>query len=193
MIKNLKPKDKKALIVGSVCLGFYLIGVLVVRPVYLKQKEIRQQIENKIFFIKKYYEILNQKTYYEEKNKVARKIDTALTRRFLDQEKPALAAAALQKILESYAQQTSIRIESSRTEKPKFMEQILSVPVELNIQSNLRNLVRFIHLIENHQKFMVLEELAIKKFNNTNPEELESRLLVLGFIQQLATKSPQKT
>ena len=73
------------------------------------------------------------------------------------------------------------------------MEQILSVPVELNIQSNLRNLVRFIHLIENHQKFMVLEELAIKKFNNTNPEELESRLLVLGFIQQLATKSPQKT
>ena len=192
MIGNLSLKDKKALIIGGICVGIYLIGIWVAKPIYLKQREIQQQIENKIFFIKKYYEILNQKAYYEAKTKATRRIDTALTRRFLDQKKPALAAAALQKILGSYAQQTSIRIESSRTEKSKYIERILSVPVELNVRSNLRNLVRFIHLIENHQKFMVLEELTVRKINNKNPEELQSRLLVLGFIQKLETESPQK-
>ena len=192
MIKNLSPKDKKALTIGGVCLGIYLIGVLVAKPIYLKQREIQQQIENKIFFISKYYEILNQEAYYKQKTKATRRIDAVLTRRFLDQKKPALAAAALQKILESYSRQTSIRIESSRTEKPKYMERIISVPVELNVRSSLKNLVRFIHLVENHQRFMVLEELIIKKVNNTNPEELQSRFLILGFIQQLEPKSPEK-
>ena len=72
------------------------------------------------------------------------------------------------------------------------MERIISVPVELNVRSSLKNLIRFIHLVENHQRFMVLEELIIKKVNNTNPEELQSRFLILGFIQQLEPKSPEK-
>ena len=192
MIDKLSPKDKKALAIGGICIGIYLIGVLGIKPIYLKQEEIKQQIENKIFFIKKYYEILNQKAYYKQKSKVTRRIDTELTRRFLDQKKPALAAAALQKILESYARQTSIRIESSRTEKSKYLEKILSIPVELNVRSGLRDLIRFIHLIENHQKFMVLEELTIRKINGINPEALQTRLLILGFIQQLEPESPQK-
>ena len=192
MINKLNTKDKKALTIGGICVGIYLISVLVIKPIYLKQNEIQKQIENKIFFIKKYYEILNQKAYYEQKTQVTRKIDTALTRRCLSQKKPALAAAALQKILEAYAGQTSIRIESSRTEKSKYLEKILSVPVELNVRSGLRDLIRFIRLIENHQKFMVLEELTIRKINGINPEALQTRLLILGFIQQLETESPQK-
>ena len=115
-----------------------------------------------------------------------------MSRRFLDQKKPALAAAALQKILESYAQQTNVSIESSRIEKPKYIRRILAVPVEISIRSNLRNLSQFIERIEKHQKFMAIEELVIRRSNKTDPEELRSQLLTLGFIQSLAPQPIKK-
>ena len=185
MIDKLESKDKRALIIGGIGLSIYIFAIFVAKPIYMKQREAGKQIENKIFFINKYYEILNQKAYYEQKNEAIKKIDTALSRRFLGQKKPALAAAALQKILESYARQTNVSIESSRIEKSRYLERILAVPVEINIRSNLRNLSQFIQRLENHQKFMAIEELAIRRSNKTDPEELQSRLLALGFIQSL--------
>tara|TARA_B100000686_G_scaffold184851_1_gene191705 strand:+ start:3527 stop:4105 length:579 start_codon:yes stop_codon:yes gene_type:complete len=192
MIDKLETKDKRALIIGGICFSIYIIGVFLIKPILIKQLEAGKQIENKIFFIKRYYEILNQKAYYEQKSKATKKIDAALSRRFLDQKKPALAAAALQKILESYAQKTSVSIESSRIEKPKYVERILAIPVEINVRSNLRNLVQFIQRLENHQKFIAVEELALRRSNKIDPEELESRLLALGFIQFLEPKKDKK-
>ncbi|MFQ5717542.1 MAG: type II secretion system protein GspM [Nitrospinales bacterium] len=193
MIKNLNPRDKKALAFGGSAVLAYAFFVFVAKPVFLKNKDIDQQIRSKILFIKKYYDILNQKAYYEQKLKASKDIQTALSRRFLTPEKPALAAASLQKILEGYAQQTAVNIESARIEKPKYVQQLLAVPVEINIRSNLRDLARFIYLIENHQKFMVVEEMAARRVNNKGLEELQTRLLVLGFIRKLVKTPAKKT
>ena len=38
MIGNLSLKDKKALIIGGICVGIYLIGIWVAKPIYLKQR-----------------------------------------------------------------------------------------------------------------------------------------------------------
>lgn len=191
MIKNLNPRDKKALMLGGSAILAYAFFAFVAQPVFLKNKDIDQKIRSKILFIKKYYDILNQKAYYEQKLKASKGIQTALSRRFLTPEKPALAAASLQKILEGYAQQTAVNIESARIEKTKYVQQLLAVPIEINIRSNLRDLARFIYLIENHQKFMVVEEMAARRVNSKGLEELQTRLLVLGFIQKLV-KTPAK-
>ena len=193
MIKNLSPKDKRALIIGGICIFIYTIFIFGVKPVYLKQKKIEEQIQNKIFFIKKYHEILNQKAYYEQKRKANKSTQITLARQFLGSKKPALAAASLQKTLERYAKQTSVNIESARIEKTRYTERLLTVPVEINIRSTLNNLVQFIYLIENHEKFMVIEEVFIRKTKETDPEELQTRLLVLGFIRELEQNNIQKT
>lgn len=192
MIKNLSAKDRRALIICAGSILAYLFIVLVAEPIYNKQKDMGRQIENKIFFIKKYYEILNQKAYYDQKAEFTRKTEVIMSQRFMGQKKPALAAADLQKTLEAYARQSNIQIENSRTEKPKYLEKLLAVPVEINIRSTLRNLIQFIQSIEKHQNFMVVEELATRRTNKTDPEELQTRLLVLGFIQELEPASPQK-
>ncbi|MFQ5671611.1 MAG: type II secretion system protein GspM [Nitrospinales bacterium] len=193
MIKNLSQKDKRALILGGVCVVAYLLFVFGVQPIYLKQKNINEQIHNKIFFIKKYREILNQKAYYNQKREAAKAIQADLNRKFLGKKKPALAAASLQKVLENYAQRTSVNIESARIKKSQFTGHLLAVPVEINVRSTLNNLIQFIYLIENHEKFLVIDEAAIRRVNKTDPEELQTRLSILGFIREREKSNTKKT
>jgi hypothetical protein len=69
------------------------------------------------------------------------------------------------------------------------MENLLAVPVQITVKSSLEKLSRFIQLIESDGKFLVIEELAIRRINKKEPEQLESRLLVNGFIQK---RKPEK-
>ena len=76
-----------------------------------------------------------------------------------------------------------------KTEKTKYMEDLLTVPVRITVKSSLEKLSHFIRLIESDEKFLVVEELVIRRINKKEPEQLESRLLVNGFIQQ---RKPEK-
>lgn len=158
-------------------------------PLYLKQKGQEQQIESKILFITKYHEILNQTVYYREKEQASQALSVQLTKLFLSPSQPALAAAGLQKSLEDKARKTRISLVQVKTEKTKYVEDLLTVPVRITVKSSLEKLSRFIRLIENDEKFLVVEELVIRRINKKEPEQLESRLLVNGFIKK---RKPQK-
>jgi hypothetical protein len=43
--------------------------------------------------------------------------------------------------------------------------------------------------IENHEKFLVVEELRSRRINKKEPEDLQTRLLITGFIKELEPKS----
>lgn len=193
MINNLTPRDKKFLIVGGICVIIYCLYVFVLEPIYAKQKGVDQQVQNKVLFIEKYLNILNKKDYYKEKEAVEKQLAAQMSKQFLEETKPALAAASIQKILEEYARQTSVTIISTKTEKPKYIEHLLAVPVEITVRSNLRNLSQLIFLIENQEKLMLIEEITTKRIDNKPEyEELNAKLLVNGFIKQLEPEKGKK-
>ena len=199
------------------------------KPLYLKQKTQEQMIANKIFLITKYYENLNQKAYYQEKERANQRLSVELAKLFLSPQQPtltepgllgklflspqqptliepgllgklflsppqpALAAAGLQKSLEDKARKTRIHLVQVKTEKAKYMEDLLTVPVKITVKSTLEGLSQLIRLIESDEKFLVVEELVIRRLNKKDPEQLESRLLVNGFIQQRKSEMPKKT
>ncbi len=163
------------------------------KPLYLKQKTQEQMIANKIFLITKYYENLNQKAYYQEKERANQRLSIELAKLFLSPPQPALAAAGLQKSLEDKARKTRVHLVQVKTEKAKYMEDLLTVPVKITVKSTLEGLSQFVRLIENDEKFLVVEELVIRRINKKVPEQLESRLLVNGFIQQRKSEMPKKT
>ena len=158
-------------------------------PLYQKQKSQKQNIESKTLFLSKYNEILNQTAYYREKEQANKTLETQIEKLFLSPSQPALAAAGLQKSLEEKARKTNVSLVQVRTEKTKYMENLLAVPVQITVKSSLEKLSRFIQLIESDGKFLVIEELAIRRINKKEPEQLESRLLVNGFIQK---RKPEK-
>ena len=188
MTLNIGPRDKKFLIGGGIFITCYFFFFLVAQPVYEKQIIINGKIQDKINFIEKYYEVLNQTSYYQAKETANKNIKTTLQKNFLTEKEPGVAAAGLQKLLQVFSQ-GAVTIEKTRIEKPKFIQGILAIPVEVTIRSNLKNLALFLMRIENHQKFLIVEEFRSRRTNKQEPENLQTRLLVTGFIRELEPKS----
>jgi type II secretory pathway component PulM len=189
---NITPRDKKFLTVGGAVVCIYLLTVWVIQPIHAKQKQVDQQIQNKIQFIQKYYEILNQKPYYQSKNQDNKRNRITLTRKFLSETQPGLAAASLQKMINGFATQSGVTIERVQVKKPKIIEKMPAVPVGMTLRSNLKNLSQFIFQLENSEKFLVVEEIVTRRINKSDPEELQTRILVNGFIQELKPEGTPK-
>ena len=189
MSQNRTFREKVILtLAGSLALT-YIFVEFVGEPLYRKQKSQEQTIESKIIFINKYQEILNQTDYYREKEQANQKLSGQLKKLFLSPSQPALAAAGLQKSLEDKARQALVNLIQVKTEKTKYTEDLMTVPVRITVKSSLEKLSNLIRLIESDDKFLVIEELSVQRINNKEPEQLESRLLVNGFIQK---RKPEK-
>jgi len=190
---QIAPRDKKVLIVGGVFIVLYLLFVLIAQPAFRENKLASQKIQDKILFIQKCYEILNQKSYYKAKSTENKSIHTTLSQRFLNQAKPALAAAEQQRLLEELANQTGVNIIRFRVDKPKYVEKLLTISTQVTVRSKLRNLTNFIHRLENNQKFMIIEEISMQRTNKADLEELQTQLTVSGFIKKMEEEKTKVT
>ncbi len=192
-MKKMTPRER--IIVGmGLALGLvWVLNKFMVQPLYKKQVRTDQEIESKILFISQYYSILSQKDYYLKKEESTRLLTEELDQRFIPQEKPALAGADLQRILQDLAKSNSVHIVQVNTEKPKNTVGLLTVPVRIVVRSSLRNLSGYLHGIENHKLFLVVEDLQTRRINRNEPEYLESRLLVNGFLKQLIPENQKRT
>jgi hypothetical protein len=184
---NISQRDQKVLIAGSIFVVCYLLFYFVAEPIFEKQSKTDDKIKNKVQFIQKYYEVLNQKDYYQKKEKANQSTHGSLARRFFKEKQPGLAAASLQKLIESFSGKT-VNIERTKVNKPKYIEGMLAVPIEITVRSNLKNLSMFLMRIENHEKFLIIEELRLRRVSKTEPEDLQTRLMITGFIQELEPK-----
>ena len=190
---QIAPRGGKVLIVGGVFIVLYLLFVLIAQPAFRENKLASQKIQDKILFIQKCYEILNQKSYYKAKSTENKSIHTTLSQRFLNQAKPALAAAEQQRLLEELANQTGVNIIRFRVDKPKYVEKLLTISTQVTVRSKLRNLTNFIHMLESNQKFMIIEEISVQRTNKTDLEELQTKLTVSGFIKKMEEEKSKVT
>ena len=190
---QITPRDKKVLIAGGTFIIFWFLFILVVQPLHQENKITSQKIQDKLIFIQKCYEILNQKSYYKEKSKENKLIRTTLDQRFFNQTKPALAASEQQHLIENLSNKTGVNIIRFRVDKPKYLEGLLTISTKVTTRAKLRNFTNFIHTLESNQKFMVIEEMAIQRINDTDLEELQAQLTISGFIQSMATANNKTT
>jgi len=188
MTIKIGQRDKIFLIGGGVILTFSILFLFAAQPAYKNQTNINKRIKDKINFIERYYKVLNQTSYYQAKEAENKNIKSMLQNKFLAEQEPGLAAASLQKLLQGFSNGV-VTIKKTRVEKPKFISGVLSIPIEITVRSNLRNLALFLMRIENHQKFLIVEEFRSKRTNKQEPEDLQTRLLVTGFIKKLESKT----
>jgi DNA-binding TFAR19-related protein (PDSD5 family) len=194
MMDSMRARDKKSLLIGALCVLMYCLYIFVAEPAYNRQMRINKQIETKSLFLSKYSELLQRRPYYEQKQKDSQEKSALLAKQFFAEDQPALAAAALQKILEDSAREASVTITSTRMEKAKYIERLLAVPVEIHVQSTLKNLSRLMFLIENHEKLLVIEEFNIQRTSrkDNDYEELKTKLIVIGFLKSLEPEKAKK-
>ena len=190
---EITSRDRKLVLTGGTFIILWVFFVFVAKPVYIENSSADQKIQDKILFIQKCYEILNQKSYYKAKSTENKLTSTILKQRFFNQTKPALAAAEQQRLLESLSNQTGVNIIRFRVDKHKYTENLLTISTKVTIRSKLKNLTNFIRMLESNQKFMVIEEMAIKRINKTDLEELQAQMTVSGFIKTMKTDKKKAT
>ena len=190
---QITSRDRKVLFAGGTFIVSWLIFIFVAQPTYQENKKLNKKIQDKILFIQKCYEILNQKSYYKTISTENKLLRTTLDQRFSSQTKPALAASEQQNLIEKLSNQTGVNIIRFRVDKPKYVENLLTISTKVTTRSKLRNLTNFIHMLESNQKFMVIEEITVQRINKTDLEELQAQLTVSGFIKTMETESKKTT
>ena len=190
---QITSRDRKELFAGGTFIVSRLIFIFVAQPTYQESKKLNKKIQDKILFIQKCYEILNQKSYYKTISTENKLLRTTLDQRFSSQTKPALAASEQQNLIEKLSNQTGVNIIRFRVDKPKYVENLLTISTKVTTRSKLRNLTNFIHMLESNQKFMVIEEITVQRINKTDLEELQAQLTISGFIKTMETESKKTT
>tara|TARA_B110000467_G_scaffold80267_1_gene72579 strand:- start:220 stop:798 length:579 start_codon:yes stop_codon:yes gene_type:complete len=190
---QITSRDRKVLFAGGTFIVSWLIFIFVAQPTYQESKKLNKKIQDKILFIQKCYEILNQKSYYKTISTENKLLRTTLDQRFSSQTKPALAASEQQNLIEKLSNQTGVNIIRFRVDKHKYVENLLTISTKVTTRSKLRNLTNFIHMLESNQKFMVIEEITVQRINKTDLEELQAQLTISGFIKTMETESKKTT
>ena len=190
---QITSRDRKVVFAGGTFIVFWLIFIFIAQPTYQENKKLNKKIQDKIIFIQKCYEILNQKSYYKTISTKNNLLRTTLDQRFSSQTKPTLAASEQQRLIEKLSNQTGVNIIRFRVDKPKYVENLLTISTKVTTRSKLKNLTNFIHMLESNQKFMVIEEITVQRINKTDLEELQAQLTISGFIKTMEIENKKTT
>jgi len=136
------------------------------RAMLLRQKEMISQEDSYKARIAQYEQRLNQ--------------DRA---RLLPGDNPSTAAAALQKVLQDFADQSGVEI-TSRTTLPdqKIQDTLTKITIQLSVNCSIDELVRFLAIAESHEKFLRVDELYVQQFRARNRDEIRPQIKVAGYV-----------
>jgi hypothetical protein len=136
------------------------------RAMLLRQKEMISQEDSYKARIAQYEQRLNQ-------NRA----------RLLPGDNPATAAAALQKVLQDFADQSGVEI-TSRTNLPdqKIQDTLTKITIQLSVNCSIDELVRFLAITESHEKYLRVDELYVQQFRSRNRDEIRPQIKVAGYV-----------
>lgn len=175
-------REKKFLIIGGICLSLTGLFMLVIKPIYAKHIENQDKIDKKERLLHRYKAILKQEDEINERMKYIKNDLANLNNMLLSGAKPSLAASELQGIIEKIANKRRVEIKNVRNKKPKRMKELNQIPLEVTFESTLRELADVIYNIETSDKFLFVKDLNIQLKKSDNPEKLETKLTLNGFI-----------
>lgn len=116
--------------------------------------------------------------------------ETAL---FLPGENPNVAGAELQKMLKGFADQSGVEITQKNILPEKIVQDLLTkVSVRIDTNCNLEQLVQFVAAIENHDKYLKIEEFMINSFRIQKRYEIRPSLTIAGYISAREVKPQEK-
>ena len=104
---------------------------------------------------------------------------------------PALAAADIQKVVHEIAKISQVEIQSVRVLKPKDVvgSHYLSIPVQVVIKGDMRQLTKFLYQIIQSSKYLTVQEVRINvnrsriRGKATVSKEIKADITINGFLK----------
>jgi hypothetical protein len=136
----------------------------------------------------------SQETYGKQIDQYTKRLERDMTL-LLDGENSSVAGAELLKLLKDFADQNGVNITSRNNLPEKKMPGMLTkVSARIETSCDLDQLVRFLAAIENHPKFLKIDELMINSFRMQAQKKYDIRpgLTITGYIRSKEEKPSEK-
>lgn len=187
---KITPRERKFIFFGIAVVAavaiFYLTGLL------LPDRESRaQQVETKKSMLLRYRQMLSQEeTFKNQVEQYTAHLQQDMTR-LLPGENPNVAEADLQKLLMSFADQSGVEINRNNTlPDKKIGDDLIKVSVSIEVRSDLDQLIQFLAAVQNHDKFLKVEQFQITSYQTQRRQQIRPSLTVVGYIR---SKEPESS
>ena len=181
---NITPRDKKFLITGAVAVGIFIVMKFGAFPLYDQVSDQRNDIFMKEKILGKYLNILKKQDELQQTLKHLTQKKNKNEESLLQGETPSLAAADIQKLIDSIAKKSEVQIQSVKVIDPGQKAEFITIPVQVMFTSDLSRTGNFIRSIENNQKLLTIPELKIRVKNKRKTREVVVTLQIMGFMKK---------
>jgi hypothetical protein len=186
---KLTAREKRVTAIGACIVAAVLIffGITLLLP---NSENLSQQVVLKKRMLLKQRETLSREAMYKTRlEKFSGNLATSGTR-LLPGYNPNVAAAGLQKILKDFADQSGVEITMKNIlPEKKIQDSLTKISVKIDTNCNLEQLVQFIAIIENYEKFLRIDDCTISGFRVQRRFEIRPSLTIAGYISTREEKS----
>ncbi len=181
---NISRRDKRFLTVGAVALLLFLVVNYVIIPFMESEREIREGTEQKEVTLEKFEKIIAGRAEVEKQLAQVKKKQTQLNAKLLTGSTPSLAAADMQKMLEKISGTHDLELKSVKVQDGEKQGDLLTIPLEIRLQTDLERTRKFLADIEKNQKYLIVPSLKISVQNQRDPKEVIVTMVVTGFFMK---------
>jgi Tfp pilus assembly protein PilO len=181
---NISKRDKKFLTVGALALLLFLVINYIIIPFIESEQDIREGTEQKEVTLERYERIIGERTEVEKQLAQVKKKQAQLNAKLLTGSTPSLAAADMQKMLEKIAGTHDLEMKSVKVQDGEKQGDLLTIPLEIRLQTDLERTRKFLADIEKNQKYLTVPSLKISVQNQRDPKEIIVTMVVTGFFMK---------
>jgi len=190
---NISRRDKRFLTVGAVALLLFLVVNYVIIPFMESEREIREGTEQKEVTLEKFEKIIAGRAEVEKQLAQVKKKQTQLNAKLLTGSTPSLAAADMQKMLEKISGTHDLELKSVKVQDGEKQGDLLTIPLEIRLQTDLERTRKFLADIEKNQKYLIVPSLKISVQNQRDPKEVIVTMVVTGFFMKEEAVQEEKS
>jgi len=181
---NLSKRDKRFVTVGAAALLLFLVVNYIIVPFIQSEGEIRDGTEQKEVTLEKFEKIIAGRAEVEKQLAQVKKKQSQLNAKLLTGSTPSLAAAEMQKMLEKISAAHDLELKSVKVQDGEKQGDLLTIPLEIRLQTDLDRTRKFLADIEKNQKYLVVPSLKISVQNQRDPKEVIVTMVVTGFFMK---------
>jgi Tfp pilus assembly protein PilO len=167
-----------------VALLLFLIVNYIIVPFIESEREIREGTEQKEVTLEKFEKIIAGRAEVEKQLAQVKKKQTQLNSKLLTGSTPSLAAADMQKMLEKISGTHDLELKSVKVQDGEKQGDLLTIPLEIRLQTDLERTRKFLADIEKNQKYLIVPSLKISVQNQRDPKEVIVTMVVTGFFMK---------
>lgn len=183
-MKKLSKRNRRALIAIGAALALYLLVGQVALPFLERQQQIGDQIAVSERSLTIAQRMIQREPVYRAQ---LEQLESALQdyqAKLLDASDGAAAGGQIEEVVRSLAAQNGVRVtRSNPIPDKKIGENYLKISLQFNLESDLPSLIKFLHAVSVHPKFLLVEEFNLASFRVKNETRIQPRMQISGYIR----------